>query len=106
MRENPHADYAFVYRGADTSAWGFTMKADASIVKIDSNASFSPLTRQPNDMRENPHADYAFIDRGADTSAWGVSINEYKAEKGRTRLFLIVFVCFTYSLVTRDACAL
>jgi hypothetical protein len=32
---NPHADYAFMYRGADTSAWGFTIKADASIVKHD-----------------------------------------------------------------------
>ena len=41
------------------------MKADASIVKFDSNASFSPLTRQPNDMLENPHADRSFIYRGA-----------------------------------------
>ncbi|MCR5844247.1 MAG: hypothetical protein K6G66_09865 [Oscillospiraceae bacterium] len=47
------------------------MKADASIVKFDSDTSFSPLTRQPNDIRENPHADRAFNYRGAVYSAWG-----------------------------------
>ena len=56
------------------------MKADASIVKFDSNAPFSPLAGQPNGMRKNPHADYAFIYRGADTSAWGFTSNTLRKD--------------------------